>query len=247
MPSFSDYIVYVDESGDHGLHSIDPHYPVFVLSFCLFEKADYVQAVTSDITDLKFKYFGHDQVILHERAIRKRKGPFRILNDPAVRANFMSDLNDIIAQAPMTLIASAIRKRKLKDQYARPRNPYHLALKFGIERIHHCLVDREWSGGTLHLVFEQRGKKEDDALELEFRRVCDEDNYSEDRLPFEIVFSSKKSNSSGLQLADLTARPIGRKILKPAQENRAWDIIETKLRRSPEGEVDGWGLKVFPT
>lgn len=246
MHSFDDYIVYVDESGDHGLQSIDPHYPVFVLSFCLFKKEDYVETVTSDITDLKFKYFGHDQVILHERAIRKRKGPFRILNDPAVRSDFMSDLNDIVARAPVLLIASAIRKRKLKHQYTRPRNPYHLALKFGVERINHCLVDRGCTGGTLHLVFEKRGKKEDDALELEFRRVCDEDNYSGERLPFEIVFSSKKSNSSGLQLADLTARPIGRKILKPKQKNRAWDIIETKLRRGPEGETEGWGLKVFP-
>ena len=42
----SDYIVYVDESGDHSLTSIDPDYPVFVLSFCIFRKAEYAQAVT---------------------------------------------------------------------------------------------------------------------------------------------------------------------------------------------------------
>jgi hypothetical protein len=30
---FSDYIVYVDESGDHGLQSMDATYPVFVLAF----------------------------------------------------------------------------------------------------------------------------------------------------------------------------------------------------------------------
>jgi hypothetical protein len=28
---FSDYIVYVDESGDHGLVNIDTQYPIFVL------------------------------------------------------------------------------------------------------------------------------------------------------------------------------------------------------------------------
>ena len=33
---FSDYIVYVDESGDHSLESIDINYPVFVLAFCIF-------------------------------------------------------------------------------------------------------------------------------------------------------------------------------------------------------------------
>ena len=41
-------------------------------------------------------------------------------------------------------------------------------------------------------------------------------------------------------------RPIGRKILDPNQANRAYDILEKKLIKSPEGDVRGWGLKVFP-
>ncbi len=56
----------------------------------------------------------------------------------------------------------------------------------------------------------------------------------------------KKSNSTGLQIADLTARPIGIKTLRPDQPNRAYDIIEKKLRKSPQGDVKGWGLKIFP-
>jgi RNase P/RNase MRP subunit p30 len=47
-------------------------------------------------------------------------------------------------------------------------------------------------------------------------------------------------------VADLVARPIGIKVLRPAQTNRAFDIVERKFRRSPAGEVKGWGLKVFP-
>jgi len=38
---FSDSIVDVDESGDHGLTSIQEPYPVFVLSFCIFHKDEY--------------------------------------------------------------------------------------------------------------------------------------------------------------------------------------------------------------
>ena len=33
MPEFSDYIVYVDESGDHSLKSVNPEFPVFVNIF----------------------------------------------------------------------------------------------------------------------------------------------------------------------------------------------------------------------
>lgn len=35
---FSDYLVFVDESGDHGLDAIDPGYPMFVLAFCVIRK-----------------------------------------------------------------------------------------------------------------------------------------------------------------------------------------------------------------
>jgi hypothetical protein len=56
----------------------------------------------------------------------------------------------------------------------------------------------------------------------------------------------KKCNSPGLQLADLVARPIGRKVLQPHQPNRAYDILQAKFRRSPDGTLFGWGLKVFP-
>lgn len=246
MPSFDDYIVYVDESGDHGLSSINPQYPVFVLAFCLFNKRTYAERVTTRITDLKFKYFGHDQVVLHERDVRKRNEPFNILLNPNTRSEFMNDVSGIVREAPFTLIASAIDKRALKDQYDDPDNPYHIALAFGLERIYNHLRDEKTcDGGTLHVVFEERGKREDDNLELEFRRVLD-NNRTGDRLPFDIVFSSKESNSAGLQLADLVARPIGRHLLKPDQPNRAYDVIKEKFRQSPDGKTRGWGLKVFP-
>lgn len=63
---------------------------------------------------------------------------------------------------------------------------------------------------------------------------------------FEFLTALKKTNSTGLQLADMVARPIGLHVLKPSQSNRAVDIILTKLRRSPAGDPLGWGLKVLP-
>jgi len=42
---FSDYVIYVDESGDHSLKTIDPDFPVFALDFCIFEKRRYFEAV----------------------------------------------------------------------------------------------------------------------------------------------------------------------------------------------------------
>lgn len=102
-------------------------------------------------------------------------------------------------------------------------------------------------GGRLtHIIVEKRGEKEDNQLELAFRRICDAANALGKRLPFEIVMIPKAANSAGLQLADLVARPVGIKVLRPGQPNRAYDIIAKKFRRSPDGEIKGWGLKVFP-
>ncbi|WP_089727533.1 DUF3800 domain-containing protein [Candidatus Thiosymbion oneisti] len=96
------------------------------------------------------------------------------------------------------------------------------------------------------LPVESRGCKEDGDLELVFRRICDGTNACGQRLPFEVVFVNKKQNLRGLQLADLVCHPIGRRLLKPDQPNRAYDVVEKKLYRSGEGRLAGHGLKTLP-
>jgi hypothetical protein len=247
LPEFSDYIVFVDESGDHGLASIDPSYPMFVLAFCVFHVEEYAATVVPAVLRLKFRHFGHDQVILHEHDIRKTKGPFRFLLDAGRRQVFYDDLNALVEQSPFTLVAGAIHKERHLARYAdAANNPYHVAMGFGLERVFLHLNAMGCRRGTTHVVFERRGAKEDQEVELEFGRICGGQNAMGRCLPFAALLVEKKCNSAGLQLADLVARPIGRKILDPAQPNRAFDILAAKLRRSPAGEVRGWGLKVFP-
>ena len=80
----------------------------------------------------------------------------------------------------------------------------------------------------------------------QFRRISNGQNYKGNKMPFEIVMANKMSNSAGLQLADLIARPIGISVLKPDQENRAYEIIKGKFHKNGYGKIDGVGLKVFP-
>jgi hypothetical protein len=44
--TFSDYLVFVDESGDHGMTNINLDFPLFALAFCVFPKTAYVDEVT---------------------------------------------------------------------------------------------------------------------------------------------------------------------------------------------------------
>lgn len=238
---FSDYIVYVDESGDHSLESIDEKYPVFVLAFCIFNKKHYIEQVSPAIKQFKFNQFGHDMVLLHEFDIRKAKNEFVILINEERRHTFMGALTQLVSESPFTVVSVVIRKELLKTHYADPSNPYHLALGFGLERIYSFLNEKQQTQKRTHIIFECRGKKEDKDLELEFRRVCDGSN-----LPFDIILADKKSNSCGLQLADLIARPIGRYLLDPAQDNRAYSIIEKKIYCDKRGKKEGWGIKCFP-
>lgn len=243
---FSEYLVFVDESGDHGLDGIDPSYPIFVLAFCVMRKADYIAHVVPAIQAFKFKHFGHDNVILHERDIRKDAGAFAFLKSRERKAAFLDELTRIVAAAPFTLVCSVIRKEVLKQRYANPDNPYHVALGFGLERVHYFLQAQGAGTAKTHVLVECRGKKEDAALELEFRRICDGGNYNGEQLPLEIEFADKKTNLPGLQLADLVARPVGMSILRPGQTNRAFEILEAKFYTSSSGKRMGWGLKCFP-
>lgn len=241
----SDFIIYVDESGDHSLESIDPDYPVFVLSFCIFRKGEYAERVTPAIRQLKFATFGHDMVVLHESDIRRKKGAFsRLSKEP--REAFLDRLTDIIGAADFQLVAVVIDKRRLKERYTRPAHPYHLALEFGLERIYRLLQEAGQDDALTYVVCEARGPKEDAELELEFRRIRDGANYFHRPLPFDLIVADKKTNSEGLQLADLTARPIGLTVLRPGQINRAAAVLEGKFYRNQAGNKLGAGLKVFP-
>lgn len=247
MPEFSDFVVFADESGDHGMVSIDPEYPVFVLAFCLFHKEEYATTAVPQVLRFKFRHFGHDQVILHELDIRRSRGAFSVLQNRERRGPFYEDLNALMTDAPMTIVASVIEKEKHRARYEVARNPYHISMSFGLERLYRELVSRGCREGTTHVLFERRGAKEDAEVEAEFRRICDGSNALGKKLPFEIVMAGKACNSPGLQLADLIARPIGRQVIKPQQENRAFQILAAKFRRNPRtGSAIGWGLKIFP-
>jgi len=239
----SEYIVYVDESGDHGLTNLDPDYPIFVLSFCIFKKMDYVHKIAPAIRQLKFFTFGHDMVVLHESDIRRKKGTFAKLSK-GLRSAFLNSLTDIMADADFTLIAVVIHKNKLRQRNA--EYPYHIALQFGLERIFQFLkgVDQQYS--LSYLVCESRRKKEDFELELEFQHIRNGNNIFNTHLPFEIILADKKTNSEGLQMADLTARPIGLKVLRPDQTNRAALILERKFFRNKSNIDSAAGLIVYP-
>jgi len=232
--NYSDHIIFVDESGDHSLMSIDPQYPIFVLAFCIFRKQDYIWQLVPAVQKFKFDWFGHDCAILHENEIRRAEAPFVFLGNKVKRHAFMGGLTTIVEEAPMVVIASVILKNQLAKRYKEPKSPYELALLFCMERAREYLDEVAGDQySTTHIICEARGGsggKEDRELELEFRRIVAGANPLS-RGPiqgFDIIIADKKTNSIGLQIADLIARPIGLQTLRPEHPNRAYDTIRMK-------------------
>jgi hypothetical protein len=191
MHQFSEHIVYVDESGDHGLTTINKEFPLFVLTFCIFKKSDYIERVVPAFQQRKFKHFGHDMVVMHEREIRKAEGAFACLTDSMRRATFMNDINALVLEAPFHIVAVLIRKAELVKKTHAPENHYHLALQLGLEGVDGFLQAQDQRGLPTHIVFEARGKKGDNELELAFRRICGGANRRDECLPFRLILADK--------------------------------------------------------
>jgi len=242
---FGDYIIFVDESGDHSLEVINKQYPIFVLAFCIFKKADYVNILCPKVQEFKFKWFGHDTVILHERDIRKDIYPFDFLKSPKIKKRFNAELAQIIKDTPMIIISEVIWKHEFQKNFIHPYNhPYYHALQSCMDKLSSFLVvhsvanivdNKIPSLKKTHIIFEQRGGKkgggeEDKTLEREFYRILNgKRTFAKEIFSnLEMLIRPKASNSIGLQIADLVARPIGLHRLRPDQKNKAYDIIKTK-------------------
>lgn len=245
----ANYHLFIDESGDHGLKNIDPHFPVLVISATLIEEAEYVKACAK-LEALKIKYFGTKEVVMHSRDIRKCDGVFSILFDLDIKQNFYKDLERFLSEAKYKIVASAIMKEKHIAAYGKlADDPYELGLTFVLER---CLFETDSSSeNTIQVTVESRGRKEDDQLfkrynELLYRGSQVSSERFLKRYKTEILSKKKGDNDCGLQISDLSAYPIARHVLSPKQPYPSFNIIKPKIRANRQGIIDGYGLKRFP-
>lgn len=246
----SRYLLFLDESGDHGLKTISPDFPIFVLTGLLFSEASYADVCTK-IDAFKQKYFGNTEVILHRRDMRKYEKGFEILFDDKVKQQFYNDLNKILQDADYTIISSVINKQKHIDTYGKlADDPYEIALTFVMERTLFEADDKQ-DVTNIHVTIEGRGKKEDAQLARRYNELLYRGTGQVDSARLvqtyddELEVRLKRDNDCGLQLADLCAYPIARYYLNNNEPNLAYDVIKDKIRRGPRG-VMGYGVKLFP-
>ena len=213
-------LVYIDESGDHSLTPANPEYPVFVMVACVFKDADYLGNFVPRMTGLKIRHWGHDGIVLHERDLRRPSGENAWIADTDLRHRLMQDIGDMVASAACSLHAVTWDKRRgdvvegFEDVYARCLG--RLIDEIGYER-------EPATSGSHRWIIESRGRREDEEVRASLLRTRGASG-------LRLNFVPKARNVCGLQLADLCARPIGRKVMAPGVTNRAYETLRPLLR-----------------
>lgn len=132
-----------------------------------------------------------------------------------------------------------------------PAHAYMVALDFLMERAVLAL-ENQFGGAKAQVVAESRGAKEDALLQHEFSRLhLDGTSYISQawfrqQLNPGIQFLPKVANNTGLQLADLFARPVGEKVARPEDDPPRWSIFRDRLCQGHETKNSILGLKIVP-
>ena len=235
-------VVYFDEVGNPTLDASDKDFPVFAIVMFICDLEHYISEVIPRVSRLKFKWFRHEGVVLHSRDIRKAQGDFGFLTDPVDKSAFIEDINTIMSGCDYQLLAVAIRKDKLVNQYVDPADPYDLAFLFAMERLVSVLERVHQTDVTI--IAEKRGKKEDRKLHAEFQRIVTRGtDYIELQrfkgINWKLEFIPKSKNLLGTQMADLAAYPIARRVLDETKPNPSYEIEIVRLKLCLK-------LKIFP-
>jgi Protein of unknown function (DUF3800) len=225
---FSDYIVFIDESGSPTLNPLDPDYPIFVLAFCIVNKWAYVNLIQPAVSRIKFEFFGHDLINLHSWEIRRAKGEFRILQNTERRTRFMASLSKLMTEADFHTIARIVDKRLIDDPSHHILSSYQVAFSLGLAQVAQYLDEIGETEKLVHVIAEARGQNENRELSDHFGWVV-QDHLLGGIPRFDLKIVPKVTNSAGLQIADLCAYPIGRYYLNPGHKNRPFEIIRNKI------------------
>ncbi len=241
------YYLYIDECGDQNLENFNPEFPIFTLCGVLVSR-DNRKKLEADFIALKKELWGDENIIIHSRDIRRCKKEFINLLDLEVKQRFYNRINEILSQnEAYVIVACSILKEPFIRLFSNTEDVYGLSLSYLLERSIFCVDDNE-KEAIIDVVFEKRGKIEDRTLTQFYNglRVTGTKWVTPERLCERIgafTARSKKDNLIGLQIADLIAYPIARKVLSPESVNPAFDIIKPSIYSSNGVML---GFKVIP-
>jgi hypothetical protein len=248
--------VFIDECGAHSLRAKE-EFEAFCLAAVIIRDEDFGK-VDRKWKRWKRQYLGSANKRVHEPDIRHGRNSFWCDNDRAKRGKAVRALARILDRLDFSVIACVVnRPAYVKEIGAKaldeslPQHPYLMTMHFLLERAAMAL-HTQFNGARARLVIESRGPLEDARMQYEIARLfLDGTSYVSAtwfRQQFfpGVAFRDKNQNCTGLQLADLIARPCGQKVLYPQSTPARWPAIRKKLCPGMETGHSIVGLKIVP-
>lgn len=258
--------LFIDEVGNGDLKAAatDPNVRYLSLTGVLTSLDRHEQIIQHKLDGLKTRLFGHSSlspVVLHRRELIRKEGPFSVLRDASVQADFNASMLDLFNTLPYLAITIQIDKKEHLEKYGTWHyDPYHFCLRCIIERYVMYLNSHGWVGDVM---IEARFAKADKRLKASFSRIYDTGT---EHLPpvlvqrcitsREIKLRPKSANIAGLQIADLIAHPSARHMRferdgLPQPDDFGTKVssilIDRRYRRNPKTLIiDGYGRKWLP-
>lgn len=236
---------------------IDESIKDFTLTGVVLNKTG-VRVLKDKFSSIKHKYWQDGmcdykgelkRVCFHSREIRKKEYPFSIITN---YDEFMQDITDTVSSLPTKIFSCYVDKKKHFLKYKTPDHPYHIAVRYILERYCNGLNSNEQKGIVM---LESRGNKEDKFVLKHILEIINSGTNQNRSYHFRnlagVYFNpkwvNKESTHSILELADLISFPVHKFARNGCGEefkDLAFKTIESKFYKYPN--YQGWGLKVFP-
>lgn len=247
------YLMYIDESGDTVPLSSNGK-KFLVLTGCVIHEKD-IQQIEKSIIGIKQKYYQNPDVEIKSNFLRyanpdlTESSPLK-LNSKQKYDKLEREVNEFLTKIPIILFSVVINKEKYWEQYP-SQNPYDTAYIFLLERFQEYLNIKKSLG--ISIIDPREGQVEKHFMGEELDRIHNKMRWEESDLwkkcpnIIEKLLFSQSDKTIGIQIADLFCYPIFN--VFEYNNKKYWRYNEQslpKLYRSPDGVLEGWGLKVFP-
>ena len=261
-----DKIIFFDENGSANYlksiqsslakgETIDNNRRYFTLTACVFKREKYYQAVEL-LESLVSKFWGNpnEPVVFHTRDITKKVGWFNFETNETYKS-FLDELSNTIDSIECSIISVTFDMLSYVKQYYK-HDPYEVAFDIILGTALFKIRERE----KVALVFEARGKNEDDKLQTHINKTIFKYGIR-NAVPQElqkhftkVIFNSKTSKDKktvyhGIDVADLCSYPIYR-YMRYGTICEDFKIVLKKLagyKPFKEKEMRIPGLRKFPS
>ena len=239
MAAKDEYILFLDETNKTISNDL------FCLAGFAIKRTNYDKILIPKIQDLKKKYFGTADVVLHYTELKNQQGIYKVFKDTKKRNSFYVEFLKIIHEIDMTILATYFNKKHMANSYGKcTLSDYNVAFRYIIENFVHFLG----SNGIGMIVMESRTFGDNSKLQETFYNYlsagseiyssCDVKN----RLKC-LGFTIKGDNCIGLQVADFIPHTIVRIITEQKDKFSMQETIKSKIYCSGTDNENILGIK----